>query len=111
MAQAFFDSDADLSVLAGRTVGILGYGNQGRSQALNLRDSGVAVIVGNQRDASFERAEADGFAAYELDEAAERADILALLIPDEVMPDIFRDLIKPQVAEGAMLILASGYNL
>ncbi|HZS87175.1 MAG TPA: ketol-acid reductoisomerase [Chloroflexota bacterium] len=111
MAQAFFDSDADLSVLAGRTVGILGYGNQGRSQALNLRDSGVAVIVGNQRDASFERAVADGFAAYDLSEAAARADILALLIPDEVMPEIFAEQIRPHLADGVMLILASGYNL
>src|SRR5579885_1748466 len=111
MAQAFFDSDADLSVLAGRTVGILGYGNQGRSQALNLRDSGVAVIVGNQRDASFERAVADGFAAYDLSEAATRADILALLIPDEVMPEIFAEQIRPHLADGVMLILASGYNL
>ncbi|HEY8287604.1 MAG TPA: ketol-acid reductoisomerase, partial [Chloroflexota bacterium] len=56
MAKAFFDSDADLTLLAGRTVSILGYGNQGRSQALNLRDSGVKVVVGNQRDASFDRA-------------------------------------------------------
>jgi ketol-acid reductoisomerase len=111
MAQAFFDSDADLSVLAGRTVGILGYGNQGRSQALNLRDSGMDVIVGNQRDASFERAVADGFVAYDLDAAAARADVLALLIPDEVMPEIFAEQIKPHLAEGAMLILASGYNL
>src|SRR5579871_1043891 len=111
MAQAFFDSDADLTHLAGRTVGIIGYGNQGRSQALNLRDSGVPVIVGNQRDASFDRAVADGFTAYEVDEAAENADVLALLIPDEVMPSLFRAAIEPHLRTDAMIIFASGYNL
>lgn len=111
MARAFFDSDADLSMLAGRTVGILGYGNQGRSQALNLRDSGVAVVVGNLRDASFDLAVADGFDVYELDGAAARADVLALLIPDEVMPEIVRDAIAPHLRVDDMLILASGYNL
>lgn len=111
MARAFFDSDADMALLSGRTVGILGYGNQGRSQALNLRDSGVAVVVGNQRDASFDLALRDGFDVFELGGAAERADILALLIPDEVMPEIVRDTIVPHVGVDDMLILASGYNL
>jgi ketol-acid reductoisomerase len=111
MARAFFDGDADLSLLAGRTVGILGYGNQGRSQALNLRDSGVTVLVGNQRDASFERAVADGFDVYDLPGAAARSDVVALLIPDEVMPVIFRDAVAPHAHDGTLLILASGYNL
>ncbi|HWE63381.1 MAG TPA: ketol-acid reductoisomerase [Chloroflexota bacterium] len=111
MARAFFDSDADLALLAGRTVGILGYGNQGRAQALNLRDSGIAVIVGNQRDASFDRALADGFDAYEPAGAAARADVLALLIPDEVMPGVFRDEVAPNLHDDALVILASGYNL
>lgn len=111
MARAFFDGDADLSLLAGRTVGVLGYGNQGRSQALNLRDSGITVIVGNQRDASFERAAADGFDVYDLAGAAARSDVLALLVPDEVMPGTFRDAVAPHLHEEALLILASGYNL
>lgn len=111
MARAFLDSDADLALLGGRTVGILGYGNQGRAQALNLRDSGVSVVVGNQRDASFELACADGFDAYELDGAAARADVLALLVPDEVMPDLLRQHIAPHLREGNLLVVASGYNL
>src|SRR5579872_3480588 len=111
MARAYFDSDADLSLLAGRTVGIIGYGNQGRAQALNLRDSGVAVIVGNQRDASFDRAQADGFTVYDVAEASAHADVLALLVPDEVMPGIFRTEIMPRLRTDDLLILASGYNL
>jgi ketol-acid reductoisomerase len=111
MARAFFDSDADLSLLAGRTVGIIGYGNQGRAQALNLRDSGVAVIVGNQHDASFDRAQADGFAAYDVAEASSQADVLVLLVPDEVMPGIFRTEVVPRLHADKLLILASGYNL
>jgi ketol-acid reductoisomerase len=111
MAKAFFDSDADLALLAGRTVAILGYGNQGRSQALNLRDSGVKVVVGNQQDASFDRAVADGFDVYDLAGAADRGDVLALLIPDEVMPAIFAESITPTLRDGDMVIVASGYNL
>lgn len=111
MGRAFFDSDADLSLLAGHTVGILGYGNQGRSQALNLRDSGVSVIVGNQRDASFDHAVAEGFDVFELGDIAKHADVLALLIPDEAMPGIFRELVAPHLQDNAVLIFASGYNL
>lgn len=111
MARSYFDADADLSHLAGRTVGIIGYGNQGRAQALNLRDSGVAVIIGNQRDSSFERAVADGFMAYEVAEAAAHADVLVLLIPDEVMPGLFRAAIEPHLRADVMIIFASGYNL
>jgi ketol-acid reductoisomerase len=111
LARAFFDSDADLAHLAGRTVAILGYGNQGRAQALNLRDSGIAVVVGNQRDASFERAVADGFATYSLPEAARLADLVALLVPDEVMPAIFQEAVVPHLHQDDLLIVASGYNL
>lgn len=111
MTKAFFDSDADLAVLAGRTVSILGYGNQGRSQALNLRDSGVEVIVGNQRDASFDRAVADGFAVYDLAGAAARGDVLVLLVPDEVMPVLFAEAVALGLRDGDLLIVASGYNL
>ena len=111
MTKAFFDSDADLTLLAGRTVSILGYGNQGRSQALNLRDSGVRVVVGNQRDASFDRAVADGFDVHDLAGAAERGDVVVLLVPDEVMPALFAESVVPGLRDGDLLILASGYNL
>jgi ketol-acid reductoisomerase len=111
VGRAFFDSDADLAYLAGRTVAILGYGNQGRAQALNLRDSGITVVVGNQRDASFERAVADGFPAYSVSDAVRLADVVVLLVPDEVMPALFQEAVLPHLQEDNLLIVASGYNL
>jgi ketol-acid reductoisomerase len=111
VARAFHDDDADLGLLADKTVGIIGYGNQGKPQALNLRDSGVHVIVGSPRDESFEEAEADGFEVSAIGEAAKNADILILLVPDEVMPAIFAEEIRPHLSAGDMVIVASGYNL
>ncbi len=106
------DEDADLSVLADRTVAIIGYGNQGRAQALNLRDSGVEdVIVGNRADASRDRAEDDGFPVYTMAEAADRADVVFLLVPDEVQPAVFRESIEPNLDGGDVLNFASGYNI
>lgn len=111
MARAFHDDDADLTLLADKTVGIIGYGNQGRPQAMNLRDSGVPVIVGSPRDESFEQAQADGFDVYDIDEVAAKADINVLLVPDEVMPAIFDSEVRPGLTPNDMVIVASGYNL
>jgi len=106
------DEDGDLSVLADRTVAIVGYGNQGRAQALNLRDSGVEdVIVGNREDASWDQAEQDGFPVYTVAEATDRADVVFLLIPDEVQPEVFRESIEPNLEAGDVLNFASGYNI
>ena len=111
MARMYFDDDADLRHIEGRTVCIVGFGNQGRSQALNLRDSGLTVIVGSRRDRSYEQAEADGFAVFPVTEAAARADIVFLLVPDEVMPEVFETEIAPGLRSGGMLVFASGYNI
>lgn len=106
------DEDADLSVLADRTVAIIGYGNQGRAQGLNLRDSGIEdVIVGNREDASWEQAEDDGFPVYTMAEATDRADVVFLLVPDEVQPAVFREEIEPNLVAGDVLNFASGYNI
>ena len=82
------DADAKLEVIAGEKIAILGYGNQGRAQALNLRDSGLQVLVGNIDDAYRETAIADGFFVFPIADAARQADILFLLTPDEVMPEV-----------------------
>ncbi|MBI1386085.1 MAG: ketol-acid reductoisomerase [Rhizobiales bacterium] len=111
MAQWYFDEDGDLSLLEGRTVCIFGYGNQGRAQALNMRDSGIEVIVGSRSDASAEQCREDGFAVHPLAEAAARADVLFLLLPDEVMPEIYRAEIAPHLKPGVVLVFASGYNI
>ncbi|MDE0068905.1 MAG: ketol-acid reductoisomerase [Caldilineaceae bacterium] len=111
MLKVYGDEDADLGVLEGRTVAIIGYGNQGRAQGLNLRDSGVNVVVGGITDGSWRRAEADGFPVFATAEAARRADILFLLIPDEAQPGAYESDIAAQLHAGDTLVFAHGYNI
>ena len=111
MATVFHDEDADLEALAGQTLAVVGYGNQGRSQALNLRDSGLAVIVGSVPDACDDRAREDGFEVLEIAEAARRADVVALLVPDEVMPAVYGGELAPNLQPGSLVDFASGYNV
>jgi ketol-acid reductoisomerase len=111
MATTYFDDDGDLNVLQGKTVSILGYGNQGRSQALNMRDSGTHVVVGNVCDASFDTALADGFETYEIAAAVQHADYHFLLVPDEVMPGVFDRDVRPQLQPGQAIVVSSGYNV
>lgn len=105
------DEDAALAPLAGKTVAVLGYGNQGQAQALNLRDSGVTVIVGNRDDLYRERAVGDGFAPMSILEAATAGDILLVLTTDESQPLIWEEQILPGLAPGKTLCWASGYNV
>ena len=107
----YYDEDADLSVLEDRTVAFIGYGNQGRSQALNARDSGVDVVVGNRSDDYREQIDDDGFDALSIEEAAERGDVVCLLIPDEVAPAVFAERVEPNLDEGDTVYLSHGYNL
>src|SRR6201997_4082730 len=103
MTKIYYESDADLSVLDGQEVAVLGYGNQGRSWALNLRDSGLAVEVFTQADATRDQAEAEGFTPHEI-EAASECDVICTLIPDDIIPGL---PITPKPA--ALWVLASGY--
>lgn len=111
MAKFFAASDADPKVLSGKTIAIIGYGNQGRSQAINLRRAGHRVIVGNQEDDSWRQARTDGFDALAMDAAAALADVVMLLLPDEIAPDIYRRMIEPHLERGKTLVFASGYNI
>jgi ketol-acid reductoisomerase len=111
VSRIYHDEDADLAALSGSTLAVVGYGNQGRSQALNLRDSGIAVVVGNIRDAAFTRAEADGFEALPVAEACARADGVLVLVPDEVMPAVWREQVAPALEAGDLAVFASGYNV
>ncbi|MFW9786743.1 MAG: ketol-acid reductoisomerase [Candidatus Thorarchaeota archaeon] len=106
----YFDEDTNLEILDG-PIAIIGYGNQGRAQALNLKDSGLDVIIGNIKDEYREQAEVDGFHVSEIKEAAEKARILLFLIPDELQPVIFEEQIKPALTKGKVLCFASGYNI
>jgi len=111
VSRIYHDEDADLAALGGSTLAVLGYGNQGRSQALNLRDSGIPVVVGNIRDAAFACAEADGFEALPVAEACARAAGVLVLVPDEVMPEVWRDQVAPELDAGDLAVFASGYNV
>jgi ketol-acid reductoisomerase len=109
--KVFRDEDGDISVLDNKIVGFIGYGNQGRSQAMNLRDQGVKVIVGNRKDDYRVRAENDGFKTYDISEAVPKADMLFILVPDELQLDIFENQIRPFLKEGQSLVFAHGYNI
>jgi ketol-acid reductoisomerase len=109
--QIYYDADADLGVLGNKTVVIIGYGNQGRAQGLNMRDSGVEVIVGNVQDESFKQAVADGFPAMPIAEAARAGDVLCLFVPDEVQQMVYRRDIAPHLRAGQTLNFAHGYNI
>lgn len=111
MAQFYFDDDADLSIIQNKTIGIIGYGNQGRSQALNLRDNGLKVLVGNLEDSYAQQARTDGFGPRPMNEVAAESDILLLLIPDEIQPQVYTEYIKDQLKEGDVLSFAHGYNI
>ncbi|MBK8047591.1 MAG: hypothetical protein IPK16_10990 [Anaerolineales bacterium] len=109
--QLLKDADASLEPLRGKTVAVLGYGNQGQAQALNLRDSGIQVIVGNRDDLYRERAILDGFVPLTIRQAAEAGDILLILTTDESQPLIWAEEIAPGVKPGKTLVWASGYNV
>ncbi|MGI6705715.1 MAG: ketol-acid reductoisomerase [Clostridia bacterium] len=112
MGKIYYDKDADLDYLKNKKIAIIGYGNQGRAQALNMRDSGVEdIIVGSIRDDSWEHARQDGFEVYSIEEASQKADILFMLIPDEYAPKVYEESIKPYLKEGVVLNFASGYNI
>jgi ketol-acid reductoisomerase len=106
----YYDQDADLAVLKGETVAIIGYGNQGRAHALNMRDSGVNVIIGNIKDSCYEQAAKDGFRVSSISGAAKLGSIICLLIPDEIQKEVYDVEIKQHLTKGKMLLFASGYN-
>lgn len=111
MVDIFHEADGDLRILKEKIIGIVGYGNQGRAQALNLRDSGLNVIVGNIEDKYKKNALKDNFSVYSIKEATEKSDIIFLLIPDEIMNNIFQKEIKPNIKTKTVLVFASGYNI
>ena len=108
----FYDKDADLGRLAGKTVAIVGYGSQGHAHALNLRDSGVNVIVGLRKDStSRAKAEAEGLRVVEPRDAAREADVAMLVVPDETAGLIYAEEIAPNLVAGNHLAVAHGFNI
>jgi ketol-acid reductoisomerase len=105
-------SQANTDVLKNARVAVLGYGSQGRAHALNLRDSGLDVVVGLRRGgASWQRAEADGLPVAEPADAVKGADVVAVLTPDMVQPELYREQIEPNIKPGAVLLFAHGFNI
>jgi ketol-acid reductoisomerase len=105
------DNDVSMDALDGKTVAVLGYGNQGRAQALNMRDSGVNVIIGNRDDEYRALAIQEGWEVIDIPEAAAKGDILLVLTTDECMPEIWDDQIAPHIEAGDTLCWGSGYNV
>ena len=112
MAKLFYDSDADLSLLQDKTVAIIGYGSQGHAHALNLKDSGIKVVVGlyeGSRSAS--KATSDGLEVLSVSEASEMADWIMVLLPDEFQKDVYIKEIAPHLKPGKILSFAHGFNI
>ncbi|MFM2064638.1 MAG: ketol-acid reductoisomerase [Cyanobacteriota bacterium] len=112
MARMYYDEDANLDLLAGKTVAIIGYGSQGHAHALNLKDSGVNVIVGLYPGSkSTAKAEAAGLTVKNVADAAKAADLIMILLPDEVQKTIYTNEIAPNLEAGNILAFAHGFNI
>lgn len=112
MAQIYHQEDCNLSLLDGKTVAIIGYGSQGHAHALNLKDSGVNVIIGlYEGSKSWKKAEDAGFKVYTAAEAAKKADIIMILINDERQADLYKQSIAPNLTAGKTLAFAHGFNI
>ncbi|MBI5018506.1 MAG: ketol-acid reductoisomerase [Deltaproteobacteria bacterium] len=108
----FYDKDADISLLKGKTIAIIGFGSQGHAHANNLRDSGFEVVVGLKPDgASAPKAKAAGFTVLSVAEAAAKAQVVMILLPDELQGDVFRGEIAPGLKDGDYLAFAHGFNI
>lgn len=109
MVKMYYDSDADINLLKGKTIAVIGYGSQGHAQAQNLKDSGLNVIIGMRRKAP--EAENYGFEVLPVAEAAAKADIIQILIPDEVQGKVYREAIAPHLTAGKALCFSHGFNI
>ncbi|MDP9131486.1 MAG: NAD(P)-binding domain-containing protein, partial [Candidatus Binatota bacterium] len=110
--QVYYDRDADLNVLKGKKVAVLGYGSQGHAHANNLRDSGVDVVVGLRRGSnSWAKSENAGLKVFETAEAVALADIVMVLLPDELQGDAYEKEIRPGLKSGNYLAFGHGFNI
>jgi len=111
-ATMYYDQDADLGLLKGKTVAVIGYGSQGHAQAQNLRDSGITVVVGQRPgSANHDLAVKDGFKPVSAAEAAEVGDLVNLLLPDEVAAEVYERDVKPRLKPGDLLLCSHGFNV
>ena len=112
MAKIFYQEDCNLSLLEGKTIAVIGYGSQGHAHALNAKESGCHVIIGlYEGSKSWAKAEAQGFEVYTAAEAAKKADVIMILINDELQAGMYKKDIEPNLEEGNMLMFAHGFNI
>ena len=112
MAKMYYEKDCDINKLNGKKIAVIGYGSQGHAHALNLRDSGCDVIIGLRKGGkSWPVAEADGFEVYTVSEATQKADIIMILINDELQADMYKNDMAPYLTEGKAIAFAHGFNI
>ena len=112
MVTALYDADANLDLLQGKTIAVIGYGSQGHAQAQNLRDSGCEVIVASKENGrGWQAAKEAGFEVMRPGEAAKKADIIQMLIPDELQASVYQEQIAPYLEEGNALVFSHGFNI
>jgi len=113
MAKIYYDEDANMSVFKGKTISVIGYGIQGRAQALNAKESGIDVVVGLRTNNSrtYNQAVADGFNPVSIEEATKKGNIIHILIPDETQAEVYEKSIKPYMKKGKTLMFSHGFNI
>ncbi|ARK31634.1 ketol-acid reductoisomerase [Halalkalibacter krulwichiae] len=111
MAKVYYNSDINEATLKGKKVAVIGYGSQGHAHSLNMRESGQDVIVGLRPGKSWDKAVEDGFEVVTVREAAAQADVIMILLPDELQPTVYKNEIEPELTEGKTLAFAHGFNV
>lgn len=112
MAKMYYDADADMELLRGKKIAVIGYGSQGHAHALNLKESGLEVIVGLYKGSpSWSKAEEDGLTVMETEQAAREADFIMMLVPDEKQAKLYKEAIEPNLKAGDTLMFAHGFNI
>lgn len=112
MGNVYYDKDADLSYLDGKTVAVVGYGSQGHAHARNMHDSGIKVVVGLRKESPFwKRAQEDGLEVLTVDEASKKADIIMILVPDDKQRALYESQIRPNLEEGNAIAFGHGFNI
>ncbi|MDC6328025.1 ketol-acid reductoisomerase [Staphylococcus auricularis] len=111
MTTVYYDKSVEQDALQGKRIAIVGYGSQGHAHAQNLKDNGYDVVIGIRPGRSFDQAKEDGFEVYPVDEAAKQADVIMVLLPDEIQGNVYKEEIEPHLEEGNALAFAHGFNI